>query len=187
MDMLDRFVGHDAAETRALLVLSRGLGDEQLDRPLDIDHGSLRASLHHVVAVMEKWTDLMLGRTPRFHARPPDSVPTVEQLLQRFDTVASDFAALARRVQADGCLEETFVDWDEEPPRKRTLGAGIGHVITHNGSHRAHLAAMLTRLGVPDVPEGDLLGWERRLRGGWEPAPLPSAAEPAGDHPPLPT
>jgi hypothetical protein len=29
---------------------------------------------------------------------------------------------------------------------------------------------LLRRLGVPAVPEGDMLGWERELRGGWEPA-----------------
>jgi uncharacterized damage-inducible protein DinB len=77
---------------------------------------------------------------------------------------------VARGARAEGRLEDPFVDWDEEPPRKHTLGAGIGHVVTHNGSHRAHIAAMLAQLGVPDVPEGDLLGWERRLRSGWEPA-----------------
>ena len=91
-------------------------------------------------------------------------------MLRRFDAVAAELAALARRVQAEGRLEETFVDPRETNPRKRTLGAGIGHVVTHSATHRGHIAAMLERLGVPDVPEGDMLGWERELRGGWEPA-----------------
>jgi uncharacterized damage-inducible protein DinB len=169
MDMLDRFVGHDAAASRALFVLSLGLSDEQLDRPLGLDLGTLRASLEHVVAVMELWTDRMLGRPVRWESVRPDDRPSVESLLRRFDAVAAQFAALARRVQAEGRLADTFVDPREPNPRHRTLGAGIGHVVTHSATHRGHLAAMLARLGVPDVPEGDMLGWERDLRGGWEP------------------
>jgi uncharacterized damage-inducible protein DinB len=170
MDMLDRFLGHDAATTRELLVLSLGLSDEQLDRPLGVDLGTLRGSLEHVVAVIELWTDRMLGQPVRWEHAPSGDRPSVAGMLQRFDAVAAEFAALARRVQAEGRLDDTFVDPRERNPRKRTLGAGIGHVVTHSATHRGHVAAMLARLGVPDVPEGDMLGWERRLRGGWEPA-----------------
>jgi uncharacterized damage-inducible protein DinB len=170
MDMLDRFLGHDAAASRALLVLSLGLSDEHLDRRLGLDLGTLRDSLEHVVAVMELWTDRMLGQPPRSEGRPAGGRPSVEDLLRRFEAVAADFAALARRVQAEGRLDDTFVDLRERSPRRRTLGAGIGHVVTHSATHRGHIAAMLERLGVSDVPEGDLLGWERDLRGGWEPA-----------------
>jgi uncharacterized damage-inducible protein DinB len=169
MDMLDRFLGHDAAASRELLVLSLGLSDEQLDRPLGVDLGTLRGSLDHVVAVMELWTDRMLGQPFRWGQAPRDR-PSVEGMLRRFDAVAADFAALARRVQVEGRLEDTFVDLRERNPRKRTLGAGIGHVITHSATHRGHIAAMLEHVGVPGVPEGDMLGWERALRGGWEPA-----------------
>jgi uncharacterized damage-inducible protein DinB len=146
--------------------LSLELSDEQLDRPLGVDLGTLRGSLDHVVAVMELWTDRMLGQPPR--RSPPDERPSVAGLLRRFDAVAAELAALARRAQAEGRLDDTFVDPRERNPRKRTLGAGIGHVVTHSATHRGHVAAMLERLGVPGVPEGDMLGWERDLRGGWE-------------------
>src|SRR5579859_7474826 len=126
MDMLDRFLGHDAASTRELLALSRGLSDEELDRPLGVDHGTLRDSLVHVVGVAEQWTDLMLGRAVRWTLLPP-GVRSVDELLGRLDVVAADFAALARRAQEEGRLEDTFVYWEEPNPRKRTLGAGIGH------------------------------------------------------------
>jgi uncharacterized damage-inducible protein DinB len=170
MDMLDRFLGHDAAASRELFVLSLGLSDEQLDRPLGVDLGTLRGSLEHVVAVMELWTDRMLGQPIRWEVAGRDERPSVESLLRRLDGVAAELGALARRVQAEGRLEDTFVDPREKSPRKRTLGATIGHVVTHSATHRGHIAAMLERLGVPDVPEGDMLGWERELRGGWEPA-----------------
>ncbi|RIK30032.1 MAG: damage-inducible protein DinB, partial [Chloroflexi bacterium] len=34
-------------------------------------------------------------------------------------------------------------------------------VLTHDMHHRAHLLLMLAHLGLSNLPEGDLLGWER--------------------------
>lgn len=166
MDLLDRFLGHDVATTREVLALCRPLTDDQLDRSLGIDHGTLRRTCLHLVEVMEAWTDFMLGRPFRGESMPRDSTSSIEGLSQRFEVVARDFAALARRVQAEGHWDETFVD--PRQGRRKTFGAGIAHVITHSMAHRTHALAMLDRLGVRDLPEGDVLGWERRLRGGWE-------------------
>ena len=164
MDLLDRFLGHDTATTRELLALCRILADEQLDRPLGIDQGTLRGTCVHLVEVMEMWTDFMLGQPVRGVSR--DTPLPIAELSDRFEAVARDFAALARGIQADGRWDDTFVDRGQG--RRKTLGAGIAHVLTHNMAHRTHAFAMFDRLGVPDVPEGDVLGWERRLRGGWE-------------------
>ena len=166
MDLLDRFLGHDSGTTRELLALCRPLTDEQLDRPLGIDHGTLRDTCVHLVAVMETWTDFMLGQPVRWETLPRDAPRSIAELSQRFEAVTGDFAALAARIQAEGGWDNTFVDvWQG---RRKTFGAGIAHVLTHNMAHRTHAFAMLDRLGVADLPEGDVLGWERRLRGGWE-------------------
>lgn len=166
MDLLDRFLGHDAAMTRELFALCRPLNDDQLDRSLGIDHGTLRDTGAHLVEVMEMWTDFMLGQPVRGDTLPQDTPRSIAELSERFEVVARDFAALARRIQAEGRWDDTFVDRGQG--RRKTLGAGVAHVLTHNMAHRTHAFAMLDRLGVPDVPEGDVLGWERRLRGGWE-------------------
>ena len=39
MDLLDRLLGHDAWTTRQLLLLCRGLTDEQLDRQAPVTDG----------------------------------------------------------------------------------------------------------------------------------------------------
>jgi uncharacterized damage-inducible protein DinB len=166
MDLLDRFLGHDAATTRELFALCRPLTDEQLDRPLGIDHGTLRDTCAHLVTVMEIWTDFILGQPVRWEALPRGAARSIAELSERFEAVARDFAAHAARIQAEGRWDDTFVDVRQG--RRKTLGAGIAHVLTHNMAHRTHAFAMLDRLGVADVPEGDVLGWERRLRGGWE-------------------
>ena len=109
----------------------------------------------------------MSGQPVRWESLPRDAPRTIAELSQRFEAVASDFAALARRIQSEGRWDDTFIDvWQG---RRKTFGAGVAHVLTHNMAHRTHGFAMLETLGVSDVPEGDALGWERRLRGGWEP------------------
>lgn len=50
----------------------------------------------------------------------------------------------------------------DDPPVEKPLGGAIGHVITHNMNHRAHVLAMLSILGLTALPEGDLLTWETR-------------------------
>jgi uncharacterized damage-inducible protein DinB len=151
-----------------VLEICRSLSDEQLDQELGIDHGTVRASLVHLVEAVEMWTDLMAGQPIRWQTTASDSQPSIESLTRRYEQASADFAAQARRLQADGRLDEMFVDtWQN---RRKAFGAGIVHVITHSMAHRTHVLAMLDRLGLPDLPEGDALGWERRLRGGWPPA-----------------
>ena len=72
------------------------LSDEQLDRPLGVDLGTLRGSLNHVVAVMELWTDRMLGLPIRWRHVPPDDKPSVDGLLRRLDVVAAEFVKLGK-------------------------------------------------------------------------------------------
>ncbi len=62
MDLLDRLLDHDCWATTALLDLSRGLTDAQLDRSFDVGHGTLRATLEHMIFYIEFWTASMAGR-----------------------------------------------------------------------------------------------------------------------------
>src|SRR4051812_12201532 len=59
MNLLDRLLGHDAWTTRQLLDRCTPLSDEQLDRPFDIGHRTLRATLAHLIHNMETWSALM--------------------------------------------------------------------------------------------------------------------------------
>ena len=162
MDLLDRLAGHDAWTTRELLLRSRGLTDEQLDRRFEIGHGSLRATFDHVVWNVEVWTDLMCRRPVRRHPGP--AATTVLRLIERLDAASADFAAMARRVTDEGRLDERFADTVEDPPVMHTFGAGIAHVITHGMHHRAQVLNMMRHLGMNDLIEGDVLSWEAARR-----------------------
>ena len=159
MDLLDRLLEHDAWTTGELLDAAASLPDEQLDREFDIALRSVRSTLEHIVRNTEAWTDLMRG----VPVRPIVGVPeSIHGLRMRLDVAATDLACLARDVSARDAWDELWLDRLDDPPREKTFGGAIGHVITHSMHHRAQVIHMLRRLGVEDVPEGDVLSWERQ-------------------------
>jgi uncharacterized damage-inducible protein DinB len=170
MDILDRLLGHDAWTTRQLLIRCRGLTDEQLDRRFPIGHESLRDTFVHVVRNMEIWTDLICER--QIGPRPGPEGATVARLIERLDAVAVEFGAAARRLRDEGRLDDLFADAvgpDDVDPVMKTFGGAIAHLVTHSMHHRAQVLNIMRRLGIADLIEGDLLGWEAAHRpGGWK-------------------
>ena len=156
MDLLDRLLAHDAWTTRQLLDIARQLSDNQLDQRFDIGRGSLRATFHHVIRNMEVWTDIMSGSDPRAD-NPDQSIPA---LTARLDSAAADLATLATSVRDRAAWDEKWTDHLDDPPTEKSFGGAIAHVITHSMHHRAQILHILRRLGVTDLPEGDVLSWE---------------------------
>jgi len=155
MDLLDRLLGHDAWTTNQLLLRCRELSDAQLDQQFDIGPRSVRATLHHIIRNVEVWTDLIAEREIR-----PGGGDSLAALAARLDRAATDLAGLATDVARRGAWDELWVDVLDDPPRKKTYGGAIAHVITHGMHHRAQALYMLRELGLADLPEGDVLSWE---------------------------
>ena len=160
VNLLDRLLGHDLETTRELLRLCESLSDEQMDRPIDAGWGNLRATLDHMIYNIEVWTDMMLGQA--VDQRPAGT--TVKDLQHRLESSYQDFAMLARRIEQDRHMDDFWTDVLDNPPRQKTFGGAIGHVITHNMHHRAEVLHIMARLGMTDLPEGDLMGWDQRQR-----------------------
>ncbi len=158
MDLLDRFLGHDAWTTREMLLRCRGLSDEELDRHFEIGHGSLRATFVHIIWNIEVWTDLMCERPVR--TRPGKDAQTIPRLIERLQAAAVEFALTAQLARNEGWLDDEFADTVESPPVMHTFGAGIVHVITHSMHHRAQVLNMMRQLGM-ELIEGDALSWEK--------------------------
>ena len=161
MDLLDRLLGHDAWTTRQLLGCCQGLTDDQLDREFDIGHRTARATLAHIIRNVEVWTDLMSRRPIRGNGREQDERCSIPEMITRLDRAAVDLATLARAVAQREAWDERWVDYLDDPPREKTFGGGIAHVVTHSMHHRAQVLYILRRLGLPKLPEGDVLSWEQ--------------------------
>src|SRR5579862_7074138 len=98
MDILDRMLGHDAWTTRELLMKSRELSEEQLDRQFDIGGRSLRGTFDHIIEVTEGWTDRLAGRPWRdgeWHCG-------IDRLLERLALAAAELAGIARLIRDEG-------------------------------------------------------------------------------------
>jgi uncharacterized damage-inducible protein DinB len=158
MDLLDRLLGHDAWTTRQLLLASAALTDDELDREFDIGHRSVRATFLHLVRNMDVWADLMSGKPVRPNGAPAGR--SVAAMLDRLERAADDLASVARAVADRNGWDERWLDRLDDPPQEKSYGGGIAHVITHSMHHRAQLLYLLRRLGVTDLPEGDVLSWE---------------------------
>jgi uncharacterized damage-inducible protein DinB len=158
MNLLDRLLGHDAWTTRLLLDLSAPLTDEQLDRAFDIGHRTLRATLAHLIHNMETWSALMAGEPI---VRQTD--PSIPGLIRRLDVAAARLQNVACGVAERGDWDATWVDHLDDPPREKTFGAAIAHVITHSMHHRAQVLYLLRQTGLTNLPEGDVFSWEQHL------------------------
>jgi uncharacterized damage-inducible protein DinB len=164
MDLLDRLLAHDVWTTRQLLLQAQPLSDAELDRPFDVDLRTLRQCFVHMIQAMEIWNDLLYERTPRTGGELQARPQSLDGLLQRLDEAGDEFAALARDVAREDRWDAVFVDVLDRPPKEKTFGGTIAHVITHSVHHRAQAMYMMEQLGIREHVEGDVLGWEAITR-----------------------
>jgi uncharacterized damage-inducible protein DinB len=166
MDLLDRLLGHDAWTTGELLRRMEALSAEALDRDFDLGHRTLRRTLDHLVFNVEAWTAMLAGEDPRLDRVLPEAERTVAGLRRRLDAIAPRLAALAADIAEREAWDEPAADPTGELPAPVTLGGILAHLITHSMHHRAQAIHMLRRVGVRDVPEGDVLSWESQASRG---------------------
>ncbi len=164
MDLLDRLLGHDAWTTRQILGLCESLTDAQLDREFDIGHRSVRATLAHLIWNMEAWSGMMAAGFDLPEAREIAKRRTIPEMTARLDRAAAILSQVARSVSQRGGWDDEWDDPLDDPPTRKTYGGAIAHIITHSMHHRAQLLYLLRLLGVPNLPEGDVLSWEQQLR-----------------------
>ena len=158
MDLFDRLLGHDKWMTSHYIELAGRLTEEQLDQEFDIGLRTVRRTFDHMIINVDFWTGLMVGKQVDY-----DEVRghlSLDTLAARHTVSFAAFEEVARKLTADGRLDQTFIDHYEVP---QSFGGTIVHVILHNQGHRGEILHMFTRLGLPDVedmPEGDPQEWE---------------------------
>lgn len=157
MDLLDRILGHDHWATAQLLERCAPLTDAQLDQEFDIGHRTLRETLDHMIYVLDFWPGWMEGRAVEHDRTTLQYDRSIASLSERFERFSENFASIARRVQREGRLDDTFIDHFEV---RQSLGATILQVYTHNCQHRSEVRHMLERLGLTDLWDYDPQEWE---------------------------
>ena len=159
MDLLDRLLGHDEWTTGELLRRCGELTHDQMFQTFDIGWSTVQRTLVHMIGNVRMWTDLMAGADASQSGNGWWEFD-LAQLTRAHEESYRDFASLARSVRDEQRWDDEFIDTLDSPPVAKSLGGGVLHVITHNMHHRSEVLHILARLGLENLPEGDLLGWE---------------------------
>lgn len=175
-DPLSILLIHDEWANRAMLTACQRLSREQFHQPFDIGLGSLHAVTTHIVSVIGRWSDRLMGREPRpmLIATPGFTAPTdardrtPDELLDLLRVVNGDLRAAADDGARKGLETTISLVWpSKDGPAKRytfTRGAVLVHVCTHGMYHRAQCANMLRRIGAPGVsdaiPDLAVVDWQ---------------------------
>lgn len=166
MNLTERLVEHDLADTRKMLEHAQTLRPEQLDKKvapqkpalfLECAENTLRGRLSYIVATKECWLAAVYGR-PNPMAQGTDDSAT--GMLERWDAVEPEWRELVKSVESEGRWNESFIDALCEQPTTFTLGGMIAHVIDRAARDRAEAFRMFTALGRDDAAYGDPLTWE---------------------------
>lgn len=161
MDMLDRLLGHDEWTTSELLRRATELTEDQYHQRFDIGWETVHRTLAHMIENVQVWTDLMAGRDAS-HSTDGWWEFNLGKLTDAHRSSYAQFSDRARSVRNDQRWNVDFIDTLDKPPRTKSLGGGILHVVTHNMHHRSEILHMLAGLGLENLPEGDHLGWEEQ-------------------------
>lgn len=161
MDLLDRMLGHDHWATTRLLELSRDLTDAQLDQPFDIGHKTLRETLDHMIYVIDFWAGWMAGRPVEHDRTTLQYDRSITALQERHERYQATFASVARQMQDEQRLDDTFID---HYGYRQSIGATILQLMYHNAQHRSDARHMLERLGVPELWDYDPQEWEHATK-----------------------
>jgi uncharacterized damage-inducible protein DinB len=175
-DPIEIMLAHDEWATRELLGACRALSREQFHRPFEIGLGSLHNNLSHIIGVVGRWSDRLMGRTPRpaLHSPPGMTIPTearertVDELLGVLGVASRDLREAAAASRKAGLDQLVTLMWPsaEGPPERYTFthGAVYVHLSTHNAGHRSQCVNMLRRLGAPGIsdrlPELGVIDWQ---------------------------
>lgn len=130
-----------------LVSAALALSDEQLDRPMEIGLGSLRAILKHIHDGESVWLNRWQGRSetpwPSYDERP-----VMAELGERFrQTAAQRDAFLKTLTPADFDRAVTYRD-SKGSLFTATLGDMILQGINHSVHHRAQAVNILRRVGA---------------------------------------
>lgn len=160
MDLLNKMVEHHVWLLGEMIERARRLGDEQLDRPIELsvddDRQTLRSLLSRLIGQMDMWNSAIAGRAYDWEVEKHESVAGMQRRLAQ---AGPAFLANVRSAIDENRLDDTFVDALCDPAEVYTYGGMIAHVLTFAAHRRTLVVLALDSAGVGDLGWGDPMRW----------------------------
>jgi uncharacterized damage-inducible protein DinB len=154
---LDILLLHDDWATRQILAACEKLTPEQFARRFDIGPGSLQATITHMIAAINAWTDTLAVQTPRPRLDTSGVPYTPAQLLDLHIKAEAELSAIGKKHPTDEIVKRVR----DGKEFTFTRGAVLTHITTHGMHHRAQCLNMLRHLGVSPLPPSSVTEWSR--------------------------
>lgn len=136
------------------------LDDAAVDKEFEYGCGSLRKTLHHIVAAESGWLANWRDGA-RMNIAPLEPGRTVSDIKAEFDRTTTERRAYLEGLDDASLHREIIAGGANGICLYLRLGEVILQVAGHGMHHRAHILNMLRRVGGM-TPALDLIGWARR-------------------------
>ena len=158
--MIERMFRYSDWANERLVSAASSLSDEQLDQPMEIGLGSLRATLKHIHDGESVWLARWQGRSetpwPSYYERP-----TVAELAARFKQTITERETFLKSLSP--------TDFDRNVTYRDSKGSRFGATlrdmvlqgINHSVHHRAQAVNILRRVGA-ELVELDYMVFVRK-------------------------
>jgi uncharacterized damage-inducible protein DinB len=144
---LAELVRYHARSNERILDTIESLQTGDVERPSDLDHGSIAETLRHLVVVDNSWREFLLGHDVD---DPYDwEVPLLPDLASIRSFWIEETHRLEAFVQALGTddVDRTYSWTNEWAEMTASLSLIVAHIVNHGTQHRSELACHLTHLG----------------------------------------
>ncbi len=143
---------HNTWANLKLLDFCAGLSDEQLRATAVGAHGSIRATLAHLVGAQVDYASRVTGQTPSAWLSG-DEFPSFEVLKADARASGEELARLAVGARADSVVRETVPE--QGISVEYPLGSLLTQAVNHATEHREQVSAIITQLGIrPPAMDG---------------------------------
>ena len=149
---------HNLWANLRLLDVCAGLNDEQLDTSAPGTYGRVRDTLVHIVGAEERYTSTLAGRVAEQPLGSSSDFPGFDELRQRAHRSGEELIKLADKIQPSQVLQGTR----RGTPYTIRAAIFVIQAINHATEHRAHVASILSQLGIaPPILDAWTYGQER--------------------------
>jgi AraC family transcriptional regulator len=157
MTMLTKMLDHHLWLSGQILDRAAGLGDDVLDRPIELSvdgidaEPTLRSLAARLVTQLEMWLAAFSGASEA----PPDGDRSPATLSARLAEAGPRFREIVIGALDDGRGDETFIDMTCRPAHVFTYSGVLAHVLTFSAVRRTMAIGALETAGIDDLGAGD--------------------------------